>query len=77
MREGAIVACIPKGYRNANHGKQMNPILVKRMRNNVEFHEMDVTGRYNFCSCSRKVVRDKVVELAIVHISSKHTNPQK
>ena len=38
---------------------------------------MDVTGRYNFCSCWRKVVRDKVVDLEIVHISSKHTTPQK
>ena len=47
------------------------------MRILMEFHEMDVTGRYNFCSCSRKVVRDKVVDLEIVHISSKHTTPQK
>jgi hypothetical protein len=38
---------------------------------------MDVTERYNLCSCSRKVVKEKVVELAIVHISSKHTTPQK
>jgi hypothetical protein len=38
---------------------------------------MDVTERYNFYSCSRKVVREKVVELAIVHISFKHTTPQK
>ena len=38
---------------------------------------MDVTEKYNFCSCSRKVVRDKVVDLEIAHISSKHTTPQK
>ena len=47
------------------------------MRNVMEFHEMDVTGRYNFFSFSRKVVREKVVDLEIVHISSKHTTPQK
>ena len=38
---------------------------------------MDVTEKYNFCSCYRKVVRDKVVDLEIVHISFKHTTPQK
>ena len=43
----------------------------------MEFHEMEVTGRYNLYSCSRKVVRDKVVDLAIVHISTTHTTPQK
>ncbi len=43
----------------------------------MEFHEMDVTGRYNFYSCSRKVVRDKNVDLEIVHISFKDTTPQK
>ncbi len=26
-------------------------ILVKLMKKNMEFHEMDVTGRYNFYSC--------------------------
>ena len=38
---------------------------------------MDVIERYNFCSSYRKVVRDKVVDLEIVHISFKHTTPQK
>ena len=47
------------------------------MRILMEFHEMDVTGRYNFYSCWRKVVREKLVDLEIVHISSKHTTPQK
>jgi hypothetical protein len=47
------------------------------MRILMEFHEMDVTGRYNFYSCLRKVVRKKLVDLEIVHISSQHTTPQK
>jgi hypothetical protein len=47
------------------------------MKKVMEFHDMDVTGWYNFCLCSKKVVRDKLVDLAIVHISTKHTTPQK
>ncbi len=43
----------------------------------MEFHDMDVTKWYNLYPCSSKVVRDKVGELAIVHISTKHTTPQK
>ncbi len=61
---------------DVSHSKLSGSILVKLMKNVMEFHEMDVTGRYNFYSFSGKVVREKVVDLEIVHISSKHTTPK-
>ena len=38
---------------------------------------MDVTGRVITRESVQKVFRDKYINLAIVHNSSKHTTPQK
>ncbi len=43
----------------------------------MEFHEMDVTGKVITRWSVQKVFRDNYINLAIVHISSKHTTPQK